>query len=253
MLRAPTLPPLIRRCHFRFICTICDSLLTAGVSRWSASSLRTQAGSVLLTGMCPVSSAVSPHGRCLRSNWRRGETSPTIGGETSAGRAGHGGVRAGSAVPAGDTDSFSPSVTMRGPPVLSLGQATETGQGQCQPSRSFPTCRGPPCRGPPCRGRRGEGVQSQGGQVWRDKAVCPQACFLSPELQEDGIAQPPCSAMGSCDQWTVGESRGQRFQEVPRNLPTILRRPAEPRAGSVSVLCKGQRASILSSLGQSPL
>lgn len=89
--------------------------------------------------------------------------------------------------------------------------------------------------------------------MWRDKAVCPQACFLSPELQEDGIAQPPCSAMGSCDQWTVGESRGQRFQEVPRNLPTILRRPAEPRAGSVSVLCKGQRASILSSLGQSPL
>lgn len=175
MLRAPTLPPLIRHCHFRFICTICDSLLTAGVSRWSASSLRTQAGSVLLTGMCPASSAVSPHGRCLRSNWRRGETSPTIGGETSAERAGHGGVRAGSAVPAGDTDSFSPSVTMRGPPVLSLGQATETGQGQCQPSRSFP-----PRGGLRAGGLRAGGVVEKGCRAREERCGGTRLCAHRP-------------------------------------------------------------------------
>lgn len=111
----------------------------------------------------------------------------------------------------------------------------------------------PTPRGPSCRGHRGEGTQSQGGKAWRDEAVCPQACFPSPEHQEDDIAQPPCSVMGSRDQWTMGESHGQHVQEVPRNLPTILHRPAEPRAGSANVLRKGQRASILSFMDQFPL
>lgn len=75
--------------------------------------------------------------------------------------------------------------------------------------------------------------------MWRDKAGCPQTCSPSPEHQEDDIAQPPCSAVGSRDQWAMGESHGQHFLETSPQSSTGLQ-SLEQGQQMFSVKTRGQ-------------
>lgn len=67
----------------------------------------------------------------------------------------------------------------------------------------------------------------------------PAGLLPLPEHQEDDIAQPPCSAVGSRDQRTMGESHGQHFLETSPQSSTGLQ-SLEQGQQMFSVKTRGQ-------------